>query len=98
MIMPRQKQPRVVTMKDVAQQASVSQATVSYVINDTAGENIPQDTRERVLAAVRDLGYRPNSAARHMRTQRSNFIGFVTDFIATTPFAGAVIKGAQDAA
>jgi LacI family transcriptional regulator len=85
-------------MKVVAQQAGVSQATVSYVINDTAGENIPQDTRERVLAAVRDLGYRPNSAARHMRTQRSNFIGFVTDFIATTPFAGAVIKGAQDAA
>jgi LacI family transcriptional regulator len=85
-------------MKDVAQQAGVSQATVSYVINDAAGENIPPDTRERVLAAVRALGYRPNSAARRMRTQRSNFIGFVTDFIATTPFAGAVLKGAQDAA
>ena len=89
---------RTITMKDVARQAGVSQATVSYVINNTSGENIPAETRERVLAAVRDLGYRPNNAARNMRTQRSNFIGFITDLIAVTPHAGAIIKGAQDAA
>jgi LacI family transcriptional regulator len=85
-------------MKDVAKRAGVSQATVSYVINDSAVENIPPETRERVLVAVRELGYRPNSAARNMRTQRSNFIGFITDLIASTPHAGAIIKGAQDAA
>lgn len=96
--MPRAKQTRTTTMKDVARQAGVSQATVSYVINNSAGESIPPDTRERVLTAVRALDYRPNNAARHMRTQRSNFVGFVTDVIATTPFAGAIIKGAQDAA
>lgn len=93
--MPKPK-IRSVTMKDVAHRAGVSQATVSYVINAAAGENIPPETRERVLMAVRELGYRPNNAARNMRTQRSNLIGFVTDTIATTPHAGAVIKGAQD--
>jgi len=87
-----------ITMKDVAKRAGVSQATVSYVINNSAGQNIPLETRERVLSAARQLGYRPNSAARNMRTQRSSFIGFITDEIATTPFAGAIIKGAQDAA
>ncbi|MGQ0600978.1 MAG: LacI family DNA-binding transcriptional regulator [Anaerolineales bacterium] len=83
-------------MKDVAKRAGVSQATVSYVVNDTDGQNIPQETRERVRAAASELGYRPNVAARNMRTQRSNLIGFVTDTIATTPHAGAIIKGAQD--
>lgn len=85
-------------MKDVAKHAGVSQATVSYVINNVSGENIPQETRDRIMAAVRELGYRPNSAARNMRTQRSNFIGFITDVIAITPHAGAIIKGALDAA
>lgn len=94
--MPQSKREHTSTMKDVAKRAGVSQATVSYVINNTVGENIPAETRERVLAAVRELGYRPNNAARNMRTQRSNLVGFVTDTIATTPFAGAVIKGAQD--
>src|ERR1700693_781441 len=87
-----------ITMKDVAKRAGVSQATVSYVINNSAGQSIPPETREKVFSAVRKLGYRPNGAARNMRTQRSNFIGFITDEIATTPFAGATIKGAQDAA
>lgn len=83
-------------MKDVAKKSGVSQATVSYVINNADHENIPQETRERVMAAARELGYRPNVAARNIRTQRSNLIGFITDQIATTPFAGAIIQGAQD--
>jgi LacI family transcriptional regulator len=94
--MPRQSNRQPITMKDVAKKAGVSQATVSYVINNADGENIPQETRERVMEAARELGYRPNIAARNMRTQRSNLIGLVTDHIATTPHAGAIIKGAQD--
>src|SRR5258708_36050097 len=98
--MTNRNQPRSpsITMKDVAKRAGVSQATVSYVINNSAGQNIPRETRERVLSAVHHLGYRPNGAARNMRTQRSNFIGFITDEIATTPVSAATIKGAQDAA
>ncbi len=85
-------------MKDVAKHVGVSQATVSYVLNDAVGENIPEETRERVWAGIRELGYRPNMGARQMRTQRTNLLGFVTDVIATTPYAGAIIKGAQDTA
>jgi LacI family transcriptional regulator len=98
--MTRRNQSRIpsITMRDVAKHAGVSQATVSYVINNSSGQSIPPETREKVFSAVRKLGYRPNGAARNMRTQRSNFIGFITDEIATTPFAGATIKGAQDAA
>ncbi len=92
------KNSQLVTMKDVAKHAGVSQATVSYVLNDVAGENIPEETQVRVRASIRALGYRPNIGARQMRTQRTNLLGFVTDVIATTPYAGAIIKGAQDAA
>ena len=44
------------------------------------------------------LGYRPNAMARALRQGTSNLIGFVTDEIATTPFAGQIVRGAQDAA
>ena len=87
-----------VTMKAVAQQAGVSQTTVSYVINSVTSANIPEETRQRVRDAIKALGYHPNAAARKMRTNRSHLIGFVTDEIATTPFAGQIFKGAQAAA
>src|SRR5262245_28134021 len=89
---------RRVTMHAVARHAGVSQTTVSYVINDVPGANIPEETRRRVRDAIKELGYRPNAAARKMRTNRSQLIGFVTDQIATTPHAGQIFKGAQDAA
>jgi LacI family transcriptional regulator len=85
-------------MKDVARHVGVSQATVSYVLNDSASVNIPAETRQRVWVAIRELGYRRNNGARQMRTQRTHLLGLITDVIATTPFAGAIIKGAQDAA
>lgn len=96
--MARPTSNRVVTIADVAARAGVSTATVSYVINDKPSKNLLPETRERVLAAARELGYRPSTAARSIRTQQTNLIGFITDEIATTPYAGAVIKGAQDVA
>jgi DNA-binding LacI/PurR family transcriptional regulator len=59
-----------VTSAEVARVAGVSQATVSYVLNDTPGQTISTKTRDRVLAAAHDLGYRPNAAARSLRTGR----------------------------
>src|SRR5690242_7895082 len=85
------------TMTDVAQLAGVSQTTVSLVLNDVSGVSIPGETRERIRQAVEALGYRPNSLAQSLRTNRSQIIGFITDEIATTPFAGNVLKGAQEA-
>lgn len=92
----KQQKKRNPTMYDVARLAGVSQTTVSFVINNNP--NIPDETKERVLAVISEIGYRPNVVAQSLRTQRSGIIGFVTDEIAITPFAGKIIEGAQDVA
>ena len=86
------------TMGDVARLSGVSQTTVSFVINDAPNANISEKTRAAVLKAVKQLGYTPNAMAIGLRTSQSRVIGLVTDEIAITPFAGQIIKGAQDAA
>jgi LacI family transcriptional regulator len=86
------------TMGDVARLSGVSQTTVSFVINDTPNANISEKTRAAVLKAVEELGYTPNAIAIGLRKSQSRVIGFVTDEIATTPFAGQIIRGAQDSA
>lgn len=85
-------------MNDVARRAGVSQTTVSFVINNTPNVSIPDETRERVWAAVAELGYRPNALAQGLRMQRSGILGFITDQIAITPHAGKTFEGAQDIA
>jgi LacI family transcriptional regulator len=85
-------------MRDVARVAGVSQTTVSFVINDVPEAHIPKATRERVWAAVKRLGYRPNAIARGLRRDTTDTIGFVSDEAAATPSAGRMIQGAQDAA
>lgn len=63
------------TIKDVAREAGVSIATVSYVLNDKT-EAISEETRRRVWAAVRQTGYRPNVTARNLRSSESRLIGY----------------------
>ncbi len=60
-------------MFDVARQAGVSQKTVSRVVNHAP--HVRPEVRNRVLAAIDDLGYRPNVAARALVTQRTHLIG-----------------------
>jgi LacI family transcriptional regulator len=86
------------TMGDVARLSGVSQTTVSFVINDVPNSNISKKTRTAVLKAIKQLGYTPNAMAIGLRTSQSRVIGLVTDEIATTPFAGQIIQGAQNAA
>jgi LacI family transcriptional regulator len=94
--MVSQKSPRP-TMAQVAKLAGVSPTTVSMVLNDDPrATSISAPTRDRVAEAIRTLGYRPNHAARGLRTQKSETLGFITDEIATTPFAGDTIRGAQE--
>lgn len=71
------------TSKDVAQRAGVSRTTVSYVINGKSGGGvrISEATRERVLSAVKELGYTPNAAAASLRTRRSNLIAVMIPHI-----------------
>lgn len=62
-------------MHDVARRAGVSHQTVSRVLNDMP--NVGAQTRERVLAAIAELGYRRNSAARALVTRRSSTLGVI---------------------
>jgi DNA-binding LacI/PurR family transcriptional regulator len=95
-----QKQPRRVTSQDVAQQAGVSRTTVSFVLNQAAGANIPEETRQRVLQAARDLGYTPHAAARALVTQRSHLLAFVlcqnTDQVFADAFLPDVLRGVSE--
>ena len=68
---------RRVTAKDVARVAGVSQSTVSYVLNDNPNQTIPAATRNRVHAAVAELGYAPSAAARALRTGTSSTVMIV---------------------
>lgn len=60
--------------QDVAREAGVSRATVSYVLNNRPHVSIPAETRERIHEAARKLGYRPNSSARALVTGRTGLI------------------------
>jgi LacI family transcriptional regulator len=92
------KRERPPTIGDVARLAGVSPATVSFVLNDVTGKVISERTKRRVRESAHELRYRPNAAAKLLRMNRSHVIGFITDEIASTPFAGDIIKGAQEAA
>jgi len=64
------------TIKDVAREAGVSTATVSYVLNQKKSYLISQTTRELVLEAVKKVGYAPNVAARNLKVSQSHLIGY----------------------
>ena len=65
-----------VTSTEIARAAGVSRATVSYVLNDNPNQTISEATREAVLKAARELDYRPNAAARSLRSGRGTAVVF----------------------
>ncbi len=85
-------------MRDVAELAGVSQATVSLVLNDVEGSGIPEATKVRVREATAAIGYRKNAMARGLKLRRSDTIGFLADHIMALPYACGLVIGAQDAA
>ena len=62
------------TIMDVAREARVSVATVSYVLNKDPHQTFPEETQARVREAARKLGYRPSALARSLRTGKSNIV------------------------
>src|SRR6185437_10522793 len=86
---------RTATLADVARRAGVSIQTVSRVINGQAETS--EATRARVLQAVADVDYRPNSVARGLRNRQTFTVGVVVPQI-TNPFFPEVIQGIEQAA
>lgn len=82
-------------MHDVAAEAGVSQATVSLVLGGKSSNRVSDETAERVLAVASQLGFRTNAHAKMLREGRSRMIGLIGHDIATSPFAGELILGAQ---
>src|SRR5271168_3442850 len=70
------------TTADVARLASVSTATVSYVLNKAEGRRISPQTREAVYRAAELLGYRPNFAARNLASGKSGVVLYVVPRVA----------------
>lgn len=85
------------TLVEVARLAGVDKAVVSRVANGDPTLKVKDSTRLRVESAIKQLGYVPNSAARQMRTARSDTYGLVIpDF--SNPVVAAIITGAQSEA
>jgi LacI family transcriptional regulator len=85
----------MVTIREVAESAGVSYATVSHVVNNT--RLVSQETRERVLAAMDALNYRPNALARSLRQGKTNTLGLVLPDSAN-PFFAEISRSIEDEA
>jgi DNA-binding LacI/PurR family transcriptional regulator len=86
------------TSRDVAQAAGVSQAAVSLVLGDKWHGRVSAATAERVRRAAKELDYRPNLAARHLRLGRTRTVLLVVPALTTEFFAGVYTGAARLAA
>ncbi|MCC7450895.1 MAG: LacI family DNA-binding transcriptional regulator [Anaerolineae bacterium] len=80
------------TIRDVAQQAGVSKSTVSHVLNGT--RFVEEETKQRVLQAIRELGYRPSTIARSLTTNRTQTIGVIVSDT-SNHFFGEILRGIE---
>ena len=85
---------RDITIFDVADEAGVSYATVSRVVNNKSNVNL--ETRERVLRAMAQLGYVGNVPARRLAGGSSHVVGLLVDHL-NTSYMGEIIRGIDDA-
>lgn len=86
---------RAVTLKDVASHLGVAVGTVSAVLNESpASRSIPPITKNRIVAAARELNYRPNLVARSLRVKRTFTIGIIAEQIGDT-YSSRIISGIE---
>lgn len=86
------------TMHDVARLAGVSQSTVSRVLNENMSHiPISEETKQKILNAVEQLGYQPNMIARSLRTQRTQMIAVMIGDISNA-FYHPIVRAVQDVA
>jgi len=91
-----------VSIKEVAREAGVSTATISYVLNNKKSESISNETVKRVKEAIKKLNYVPNLSARSLVSKRSNLIGVVIpqaeeskEFMFSNPFYGEFLSSVE---
>ena len=100
----KQHKPRLsVTQKDIARRAGVSSTVVSYVINE-GPRAVAEETRQRVLQAIEELGYRPNKHAQRLKSkteQAKRQLGIIIgggSEILKRPYYGDILSGIYDEA
>lgn len=84
-----------VTISDIAKRAKVSPATVSRVLNNSG--YVKEETRHRILAAIKEMNYTPSAIARSLSKNENNTIGIIVPDITNTYF-GEIIKGVSEIA
>jgi DNA-binding LacI/PurR family transcriptional regulator len=84
-----------VRIKDVANRAGVSSASVSRVLSNKP--HISEEMRRRVLAAVQELGYKPSRVARSLRAKRARILGLIISDI-QNPFFTSIVRAVEDVA
>ena len=91
-----------VNIKDVAKEADVSAATISYVLNQNQHESISAETKDRIWEAVKKLNYVPNLNARSLISRRSNLLGVLIpqtepgkEFMFSNPFYGEFLSSVE---
>jgi DNA-binding LacI/PurR family transcriptional regulator len=88
------KQPRV-TLRTIADHLNLTPGTVSAALNNSsAAKSIPEHTKQRILAAARELNYRPNFFARSLRLQRTYTIGVIAEEIGDA-YGSMIISGIE---
>ena len=89
------QKPQVVTLKAVAQYLGLTPGTVSAVLNDSpSARSIPQETKNRIRAAAKELNYRPNFFARTLRNKRTYTIGVIAEEIGDS-YSSPIISGIE---
>jgi LacI family transcriptional regulator len=90
-----QREPKV-TLKTIAEYLGLTPGTVSAALNNSAAaRSIPERTKKRIVAAARDLNYRPNYFARSLRLQRTYTIGVIAEEIGDA-YGAMVISGIEE--
>jgi DNA-binding LacI/PurR family transcriptional regulator len=89
------QKPEVITLKAVAHYLGLTPGTVSAVLNDSpSARSIPQETKNRIHAAAKELNYRPNFFARTLRNKRTYTIGVIAEEIGDS-YSSPIISGIE---
>jgi LacI family transcriptional regulator len=92
---PEQFQSRRVGLKDLAAHLGLSTTTLSMVLNEAPSANsIPQETKDRIFSAARELNYRPNYLARSLRVQRTHTLGVIVPEL-SDGYSAMVLNGVE---